>query len=81
MSLRCDELPPVELHGLVAPALAELFQLVFFFDAGAAGLQDRLVLAGEEVADLQPGVGVGAAHEAAADDGDVEGFGHDGTLR
>ena len=28
---------------------------------------------GEEVADLQPGVGVGAAHEAAADDGDVEG--------
>ena len=71
-----DELAPIEFHRLVAPDPGEFFQLVFFLDSGAAGLQHRLVLAREEVADLQIGVGMGAAHEAAADHADIQRFGH-----
>ena len=65
---------PVRRRVLPAPRLGEALQL-----GGVAphdGVHHRLRIDREELADLEPGVGVRAAHELRADEGHVDGFGH-----
>jgi hypothetical protein len=69
-----DELAPVALHPLVAPAVGERLRLVGV--AGRDGLEHRQVFEVEEVLDAVVAVGVGAAHEAVADHADAQGLGH-----
>src|SRR5207244_604891 len=67
-----DNAAPVGRDFLPAPGGGHLLQ------AGAVSAADhfqlRLVCGFEEVVDLRVGVGMGAAHEALSDDGDVELF-------
>ena len=67
-----DQLAPVRLDGLVAPLGGEGLGLGLVEVADR--LEDGLVFEVEEVADLAIGVGVRAAHEAAADESDIEFF-------
>ena len=61
---------PVGVGLLPSPVGGERLELVRLARAGR--LHHRLVLQVEEVAHLAVGVGMGAAHEAVADDGDVQ---------
>ncbi len=67
-----DEFFPIELHRFPAPRGRELFQLVLLLWPSATHLQHRLVFTRKEVIDLQIGVRMRAAHEAAADDADAK---------
>ena len=66
-----DELSPVSLVAGVAPLVGKCLGAVL--RAAADCLQDgRVPKIGEEVADALVAVGVGAAHEAVADETDSE---------
>ena len=68
-----DQLAPVGLDRLVAPALGEVLRLGLV--AAAGRLEHRPVLGrSKKFADLAPGVGMRPAHEAVADHADVERF-------
>ena len=69
-----DELAPVGLDPLVAPAVGEGLSLLRI--ACRDRLQNRQVFQVEKVLDAVVAVGVGAAHEAVADHADAEGFCH-----
>ena len=70
-----DQRAPVALDAFIAPHLREAPHL-----AGVARrdrLENRAIAGVEEMADIGPGIGMGAGHEAIADHADIESFGHD----
>src|SRR5882724_6049654 len=67
-----QQLAPVSFMRLITPFAGESFYLGFL--ATADGLQNRLVFEVEEIANLAESVRVRAAHEAVADESDVERF-------
>ena len=70
-----DELLPIRFDGLIAPTICELLSLRGI--ARADRLEDDLIARREEVPDLGECVGVGAPHEAVADETDAKlFFGH-----
>jgi len=73
------EFTPVGFGVSIAPFLGEFFNLVF--GASADDLFDRDVSGVEEVLELGVGVGMGATHEAVANDADADRFfGHQGEV-
>src|SRR5262249_20444603 len=72
--LALEEPPPIRLDRFIPPLIRERLELLGI--PGTRRLQHRPVLEIKEVADLAIGVGMRPAHEAVADDGDVEGFWH-----
>ena len=65
-----DQLAPIRLEGLIAPLLGKTFDLVLV--AAADRLQHRLIAEIEELVDLAERIGMGSAHEAVADEANVE---------
>ena len=76
--LAVDQLMPVGLEGLVLPLVGE--RLRPLGGPAADGLEDGAVFQVEEVVDPLVGVRVRPAHEAVADQADIQGFlGHRGA--
>ena len=73
-----DELAPVALNALVAPAIGK--DLSFCSIAGGNCLQHRCVVEIEEIADTFVAVGVGSAHKSIADHADAKRLCHAGVL-
>ena len=57
--IACDQCLPVRFVGFVSPVLGELLDC--FFIAGAARLEDRLILQIEETVDFAISIGMGPA--------------------